>query len=50
MDLNDVEKIQIDSMIYKVIDKKIKVRFIVELFRSEKNKLKEKDIYTFVYS
>lgn len=50
MDLNNVKRIQIDSLTYKVIDKEIKLKFIVSLIRDEKDKLKVVDKYLMVYS
>jgi hypothetical protein len=50
MDLNNVKKIQIDSLTYKVIDKEIKLKFIVSLIRDENDKLKIVDKYSMVYS
>jgi ribosomal protein L19 len=50
MDLNNVKRIQIDSLTYKMIDKEIKLKFIVSLIRDETAKLKIVDKYSMVYS
>lgn len=50
MDLNNVKRIQIDSLTYKMVDKEIKLKFIVSLIRDENDKLKIVDKYSMVYS
>jgi hypothetical protein len=50
MDLKNVKKFQMDSLNYKVIDKEIKLKFIVSLIRDENDKHKIVDKYSMVYS
>lgn len=50
MDLTNVKRIQVDSLTYKVIEKEIKMKFIVSLIREEIDKIKIVDKYSMVYS
>lgn len=50
MDLNNVKKIQMDSLTCKMIDKEIKLKFILSLTRDENDKLKKVEKYSMVYS
>lgn len=50
MDLNNVKRIQIDSLTYKVIDNEIKLKFIISLIRDENDKHKLFNKYSMVYS
>ena len=50
MDLNNTKSIEIDSLDYKVIDKEIKLKFIISLIKEENDKWKVIDKYSMVYS
>jgi len=50
IDLNNVKRIQIDSLTCKMIDEEIKLKFIISLIRDENDKLKIIDKYSMVYS